>query len=225
MCRVAEPIRSYHARRGRLSPNQRRALAEHPDLDLATWSDPLDLDAAFGRSAPRVLEIGSGLGDTALDLATAHPERDYIAADVHTKGIARTLLQIQERGLTNLRVMHGDALAFLDRLPDGSLTEILVFFPDPWPKSRHHKRRLVRRAFARAAMRTLEPGGTVHLATDIPEYAKHARQVLDREPGLTLTHDGPRVPSRPRTKYEEAGERHGRRAIDLVYLLGAPSKT
>jgi tRNA (guanine-N7-)-methyltransferase len=222
---VAEPIRSYHARRGRLSPNQRQALVEHADLDLATWPDPLDLDKVFGRRAPRVLEIGSGLGDAALDLAASEPHVDVIAADVHTKGIARTLLQIQARGLTNLRVMHGDALAFLERLAPASMAMILVFFPDPWPKARHHKRRLVRREFARCATRVLEPGGSLHLATDIPDYAHHMREVLAREPGLTSTHDGPRAPSRPRTKYEVAGERQGRRAIDLVYVRGAPSRT
>jgi tRNA (guanine-N7-)-methyltransferase len=221
---VAEPIRSYHARRGRLSPNQRQALTEHSGLDLATWPDPLDLDAAFGRRAPRVLEIGSGLGDAALDLAAAHPGTDYIAADVHTKGIARTLLQIQHHGLINLRVVHGDALAFLDRLPASSLSEILVFFPDPWPKTRHHKRRLVRKEFATAVARVLQPGGTLHLATDIPAYAEHVRQVLGRERALTPAHDGPRVADRPRTRYEQAGERHGRGAIDLVYVVGA-SKT
>lgn len=221
---MSEPIRSYHARRGRLSPNQRKALEDHADLDLATH-DPLNLDIAFGRSAPRILEIGSGLGDSILALASASPDRDYVAADVHTKGIARTLLQIEARDIRNIRVVHGDALAFLDRLPDASLTAILVWFPDPWPKARHHKRRLVRRDFARAAARVLEPNATLHLATDIPEYADHMRLVLDREPTLAKQHDGPRIPTRPHTKYEQAGERHGRHAIDLVYVRQAPSKT
>ncbi len=221
---VTEPIRSYHARRGRLSPNQKQALREASELDLATWPDPLDLDAVFGRTARITLEIGSGLGDTALELAAQHPHRNYIAADVHTKGIARTLLQIEERGLTNLRVLHGDALAFIThRLPDASLDEILVFFPDPWPKARHHKRRLVRQEFAEAATRTLRPGGTLHLATDIAEYAQVMRTVLDRQPKLRRTHSGPRTPQRPRTKYELAGERQGRHAVDLVYVREAPS--
>jgi tRNA (guanine-N7-)-methyltransferase len=222
---VPEPIRSYHARRGRLSPNQRRALEQHQVLELTTAPDPLDLAALFGREAAITLEIGSGLGDTALALAATHPDRDYIAADVHTKGIARTLLQIETRGLTNLRVVHGDALRFLDRLPPACLAEILVFFPDPWPKARHHKRRLVRRAFGHAAVRTLAVDGILHLATDIPEYAEHMRVVLSRQPELKLVHDGPRVPQRPVTKYEVAGERHGRRAIDLVYFREAPSTT
>lgn len=216
---MVEPIRSYHARRGRLSPNMVKALAElGPTLDLAQQPQPLDLDDVFGRRAPRVLEIGSGLGDTAIHLAQTHPGTDYIAADVHTKGIARTLIRIQDLGLTNLRVLHGDALQFIvNQVPPASLDEILVFFPDPWPKARHHKRRIVRTQFADAVARVLGPGGTLHLATDIPDYADTMREVLDREPGLERVHDGRRVDDRPRTKYEIAGERHGRHAIDLVY--------
>lgn len=221
---VPEAIRSYHARRGRLSPNQREALEKYQDLDLATWDDPLDLDSVFGRTAPRTLEIGSGLGDTVLELATTNPGTDYIAADVHTKGIARTLLQIQTGALTNVRVLHADALELIShRLPANSLSEILVFFPDPWPKARHHKRRLVRRSFAQAVERVLQPAGTLHLATDIPEYAEVMRQVLGRQPALQIRYDGPRVPERPRTKYEVAGERQGRHAIDLIYVRQAPS--
>ncbi len=214
---MVEPIRSYHARRGRLSANQRTALERHAGLDLATWPDPIDLDAAFGRSATRVLEIGSGVGDTVLQLAAENPHTDYIAADVHTKGIARTLLQMEARAISNVRVLHGDALAFLSQLPDGCLAQILVFFPDPWPKARHHKRRLIRREFTQAAGSALEPGGTLHVATDIPEYAEHTRHVLSRDARFEKQHDGARVAQRPRTKYEIAGERHGRRAIDLVY--------
>jgi len=195
-------------------------------LDLATAPDPLDLDAQFGRSAPRVLEIGSGLGDAALLTAAEHPELDYIAADVHSKGIARTLLEIERQGLPNLRVLHGDALDFIvRRIPSTSLREILVFFPDPWPKARHNKRRLVRPEFAAAAVRVLEPGGTLHLATDDREYAQVMREVLGARPELTCVHDGSRVPARPRTKYESAGERAGRHAVDLVYVRQAPSES
>lgn len=222
---MPDPIRSYHARRGRLSPNQRDVLERRGDLDLATWPDPLDLDAVFTRAAPRTLEIGSGLGDTALELAAHNPDRDYIAADVHTKGIARTLLQIEAQNLDNLWVLHGDALDFISRrLPAESLDDLLVFFPDPWPKARHHKRRLVRQQFAHAAARVLKPGGTLHLATDIGEYADVMQTVLDREPQLRRTYRGPRIPARPRTKYEVAGEQKGRFAVDLVYLREAPSK-
>jgi len=221
---VDQAIRSYHARRGRLSPRQREALTWGCAYDLASMPDPLDLDAIFGRHAPRILEVGSGLGDTALLVASQNPDVDYIAADVHTKGIARTLLQMRERGLTNLRVLHGDALDLVARrLPAASLRSLLVFFPDPWPKSRHHKRRLVREEFASAVEQVLEPGGTLHLATDDRDYAQVMREVLDRRPGLVRTHDGARVEQRPRTKYEQAGERAGRHAIDLVYRLQAPS--
>ena len=189
-----------------------------PTLDLAQAPDPLDLDVVFGRPAPRVLEIGSGLGDTVLHLAQANPGTDYIASDVHTKGIARTLIQIDRLGLTNVRVLHADALRFItDRLPAASLDEILVFFPDPWPKARHHKRRIVRPEFVAACVRVLRSGGTLHLATDIEDYAAAMREVLDRQPGLQQVHGGARVPGRPRTKYETAGEHQGRLAVDLVY--------
>lgn len=222
---MVEAIRSYHARRGRLSARQRDALVGlGRRYDLAGFADPLDLDEVFGRSAPRVLEIGSGLGDAALLTAAEHPHLDYIAADVHSKGVARTLLLLDERGLTNLRVLHGDALDFIARrLPPRSLEQILVFFPDPWPKARHNKRRLVRPEFADAVVSVLAPGGTLHLATDIREYAQVMREVLGSRPELICTHDGQRVASRPRTKYEAAGERAGRHAVDLVYRLEAPS--
>lgn len=218
---MVEPIRSYHARRGRLSPNAVNALETlSPVLDVAYAPDPLDFDAVFERSADRVLEIGSGLGDTAVQLAHENPDTDYIAADVHTKGIARTMLAIRHRRLTNLRVLHGDALRFLtQRVPPNSLAGLLVFFPDPWPKARHAKRRLVRPEFARAAVAALQAGGTLHLATDIADYADVMRTVLGRQPELELIHDGPRIVDRPRTKYELAGERQGRHAIDLLYRV------
>ena len=137
----------------------------------------------------------------------------------------RTLLLIEQQGLTNLRVLHGDALdLIMRRLQPGSLREILVFFPDPWPKARHHKRRLVRPEFAAAVVRVLEPEGRLHLATDDREYAQVMREVLEGRPELTCTHDGARVPARPRTRYELAGERAGRHAVDLVYRFAAPSE-
>jgi len=221
---VNDAIRSYHARRGRLSPRQREAMTWGAAFDIASMPDPLDLDDIFGRRAPRILEIGSGLGDTVLLMAAENPDTDFVAADVHTKGIARTLLQMRERGLANVRVVHGDALDLLiSRLPAGSLRSVLVYFPDPWPKSRHHKRRLVRELFATAVVRVLEPGGALHLATDDRDYAQVMRAVLDKHPELVCIHAGPRVEQRPRTKYELAGEREGRHAIDLVYRLQAAS--
>lgn len=217
---MVEAIRSYHARRGRLSPRQRDALVRLDHLDLARWPDPLHLDEVFGRRAPRLLEIGSGLGDTAIALAATHPDVDHIAADVHSKGIARTLLLAEQYGLTNLRVLHGDAWHLITtRLTDDSLDTVLVLFPDPWPKSRHAKRRLVRDEFAEAVVRVLRGGGVLHLATDVHPYAQVMREVLARRPELVCVHDGPRYADRPVTKYEAAGLRQGRHAVDLVYRL------
>jgi tRNA (guanine-N7-)-methyltransferase len=222
---VVEAIRSYNARRGRLSQNQRLALETWgPRLDLQQRPDPLDLDVEFGRTASRTLEIGSGIGDTSVRLAHEQPANDFIAADVHTKGIARTLMLIDRHRLSNLRVMHGDAMELCQRLPAGSLNAVLVFFPDPWPKAKHNKRRLVRLDFARAVTRVLRPGGCIHLATDDRAYAEVMREVLDHTSGLIKVHDGRRVPDRPRTKYEQAGENAGRHAIDLVYRFEAPSQ-
>lgn len=217
---MVEAIRSYHARRGRLSARQRDALVRLDHMDLARRPDPLALDEVFGRHAPRLLEIGSGLGDTAISLAVARPEVDHIAADVHSKGIARTLLLAEQYGLTNLRVLHGDAWQFITaRLADDSIDTLLVLFPDPWPKARHAKRRLVRDEFAEAVIRVLHPSGVLHLATDVHQYAQVMREVLARHPDLVCVHDGPRYADRPVTKYEAAGLRQGRHAVDLVYRL------
>ena len=208
---MPEQIRSYHARRGRLSPNQRQALIDHADLDLATHPDPLDLDATFGRIAPRTLEIGSGLGDAVLELASTNPDHDYIAADVHTKGIARTLLQIEARKLPNVRVVHCDALAFLDRLPATSLREILVWFPDPWPKARHNKRRFVSPETLAQFHRILVPEGLFLFASDISDYVAWTRQHVADHSGFAEEGD----PNEPyenwiETRYEAKARREGR---------------
>lgn len=217
---MEEPVRSYHARRGRLSATARRSLADLSGaLDLQGRPGPINLDAEFGRKAPRVLEIGSGLGDTALFLAESRPQVDVIAADVHTKGIARTMQTARRLGLANLRVLHGDALDFLRTgCRPGALTEILVLFPDPWPKARHQKRRLVRDEFAELAARTLTPGGLLHLATDDDAYAEVMRRVLAGSLGFVSVDAEPAARQRPVTKYELRGLDLGHTITDLVYV-------
>ena len=176
---------------------------------------PLDLDRLFGRSAPRVLEIGFGMGDTTAAMAAADPGRDYLAAEVHTPGIGNLLALIGERGLTNVRVAHGDAMELVRRLPPESLDAVHVFFPDPWPKARHHKRRLIRPGNVVLLRRALRPGGVVHCATDWPDYAGQMLETLAADPGLVRIDAPPRP--RPETKFERRGVRAGRPISDLVF--------
>jgi tRNA (guanine-N7-)-methyltransferase len=177
----------------------------------------LELDTVFGRSAPVVLDIGIGLGDTTLAMAAAQPELDVIGVDVHTPGIASSLAGIEEHGLSNLRLVHGDALEFLDRLAPSSLTGVRVFFPDPWPKARHHHRRIVRADVVARLVARLRPAGWIHLATDNAEYAAVMQRVCDDHPELR---GGPleRPPERPLTRYEEKGLAAGRTVTDLRYV-------
>ena len=178
--------------------------------------DPVDL---FGRRAPLVVEIGSGMGDTTADMAAADPDRDYLAVEVHTPGIANLLDLVHQRELGNLRIAEGDALDLLRLLPPDSLDAVHVFFPDPWPKSRHHKRRLIQPAHVAVLRSRLTPGGTLHCATDWAEYAASMRVTLDADPGLVNLHDGfaPRPAHRPVTRFERRALRAGRPIADLMY--------
>lgn len=145
---------------------------------------PLDLALLFGRDAPRVLEIGFGMGDTTAAMAAADPERDYLAVEVHTPGIGNLLALVGELGLTNVRVAHGDAMQLVHRLAPGSLDAIHIFFPDPWPKARHHKRRLIQPANVALLRERLRVGGLLHCATDWPDYARSMAETLAADPGL-----------------------------------------
>jgi tRNA (guanine-N7-)-methyltransferase len=180
---------------------------------------PLDLTELFGRDAPKVLEIGFGMGDTTAAMAAADPDRDYLAIEVHTPGIGNLLALIGDEGLTNVRVAHGDAMELVRKLPAGSLDAVHAFFPDPWPKARHHKRRLIQPANVALLREKLRPGGTLHCATDWAHYAEAMAQTLDADPGLINTHPGfaPRPAHRPATKFERRGVASGRSIFDLVY--------
>jgi tRNA (guanine-N7-)-methyltransferase len=169
----------------------------------------------FGRSAPLVLEIGSGMGETTAHMAAAQPETDFIAVEVHGPGVGSLLRRIDEQGLKNLRVVRHDAVEVLEHMiADSSLAGIHLFFPDPWPKKRHHKRRLVQPAFAALAARKLAPGGYLHAATDWPEYAAQMAAVFDAEP---LFARGVEARARPPTKFEQRGVKLGHEVRDLVY--------
>jgi tRNA (guanine-N7-)-methyltransferase len=214
-------VRSYVLRQGRVTPAQERAYAElYPRFGIAYSATALDKGSIFGRNAPLVLEIGSGMGETTLAIAAAHPENDYLAVEVHLPGVGALLKQVDAAGLTNLRVIRHDALEVLENMvPDASLAGVHLFFPDPWPKKRHHKRRIVQPGFAALVARKLAPGGVLHAATDWPEYAEQMLVVFAAEPGLENSAPGyaPRPASRPLTKFERRGVKLGHEVRDLLF--------
>ncbi|PZF90432.1 tRNA (guanosine(46)-N7)-methyltransferase TrmB [Micromonospora deserti] len=220
---AARAIRTFHPRRGRMSGRQAEALEKlWPVHGLRVPDDltvPVDPASLFGRQAPLVLEIGSGMGETTAAMAAADPDRDYLAVEVHTPGIGNLLDLVDRQGLRNVRVARGDALELVDLLPAGSLAAVHVFFPDPWPKARHHKRRLIQPAHVALLRSRLAPGGTLHCATDWAEYAESMRQTLDADPGLVNAHDGfaPRPAHRPVTRFERRALAAGRPIFDLTH--------
>ena len=218
------PIRSYVLRQGRFSPGQQRAYAELlPRFGIAYEAKPIDFAQAFGRRAPVVVEVGSGMGETTARIATENPGTDYLAIEVHAPGVGSLLKQVSEAGLNNIRVVRHDAVEVLrDMVPPASLSAIHVFFPDPWPKKRHHKRRLLQPDFAALAASRLAHGGVLHVATDWQEYAEHVLTVLSATPGLSNTAEGyaPRPAMRPETKFERRGLKLGHGVWDIVFRKG-----
>ncbi len=217
----SRPIRSFVLRQGRLSSAQARAHeALLPRYGIPYAARPLDLDACFGRPAPKVLEIGFGMGETSAAIAAAHPENDYLGIEVHTPGVGSLLKQIGELGLVNLRIVQHDAVEVLrEMIAPAALDGAHIFFPDPWPKKRHHKRRLVQPDFVTLLASRLKPGGYVHLATDWEEYAAQMLEVLAAEPLLENTAAGyaPRPDYRPQTKFETRGLKLGHGVWDIVF--------
>lgn len=219
-------IRSFVRRAGRQTRAQDRALAElWPRFGVpaaaADETPLLDLENLFGRSAPCILEIGFGNGDALVGMATDSPDRNFIGAEVHAPGVGHCLLAIERLGLTNVRLVMQDALEVLrDRLPDDSLLGVHLFFPDPWHKKRHHKRRLVRPEFIALLATRLLPGGYFHVATDWPDYVAHIQAVVAENPKFQQVDTGPSgaIGGRPRTRFEARGERLGHPIWDAVYL-------
>ena len=218
---AARRIRSFVLRQGRITPAQAAAFDSHwSRYGLDYTGTPRDLDAAFGRRVPRVLEIGFGNGEQLLFAAQADPARDYLGIEVHRPGVGRLLNGVAAAGLNNVRVSAHDAVEVLEReLAPASLAEVRIYFPDPWPKKRHHKRRLIQPEFVALVVSRLAPGGLLHLATDWQEYAEHMFAVLDAQPELrNCAGEGRGVPRpawRMQTHFVRRGLRHA--VTDLLY--------
>ncbi len=215
-------IQSFVLRQGRLTQAQARALEILEPVYGLSADQRVDAVATFGRTAPLIVEIGFGNGESLATMAAASPESDFIGMEVHRPGVGHLLLQIESLGLSNVRVHRGDAVHFLrECLPDTSIQRLQIFFPDPWHKKKHHKRRLINPDFALLAARKLCPGGLLHVATDWQHYAEHILDVLDAEPAFVNQAGEQRFverPShRPLTKFEQRGQRLGHGVWDILY--------
>ena len=218
---VRRGIKSFVLRQSHMTAAQQRAIDEHwPQFGLDYQNSPLDLNTAFGRDAPKVLEIGFGMGVATAEIATRLPDQDFLAIDVHGPGVGNLLKIIHEQNLSNLRVMRHDAVEVVENmLADASLSGIHIFFPDPWHKKRHHKRRLIQAPFVAKLLPKLKSGGYIHLATDWEEYAQQMLEVLSGFAELrnTAADYAPTPAYRPETKFEARGKRLGHGVWDLVF--------
>ena len=216
-------IRSFVLRMGRMTSGQQRALDElWPRFGIDYTPTILNLDTIFGRHAPRMIEIGFGTGEALFAYAQAHPEMDCLGVEVHRPGAGHLLMNVGEHVLTNVRTSCHDAVEVLtNQLAPGSIDAVHIFFPDPWHKARHHKRRLIQPAFADLLARVIKPSGMLRLATDWQNYAEHMRAVLDVHPAFTNLADDsgymPRPEDRPLTRFERRGHRLGHGVWDMAY--------
>ncbi len=214
------PIRSFVLRQGRITAAQSRIIRDTlPDLQINThapWQDPWEGQRAI------TLEIGFGNGAHLATLAAAHPEQGYIGAEVHTPGVGALLLQMESAGINNIRIVHDDVVAWMKSLPDALFQRIIIQFPDPWPKTRQQKRRLIQAEFAQLLCRLLKTEGDLQLATDWSDYAEQMRAVLNQTSGLQNIHPENGFTERPSnrilTRFEQRGERLGHAVYDLVYV-------
>ena len=214
-------IRSFVLRAGRMGTGQQRAIETlGPRFVLPFAPEPLDAPAVYGREAPLVLEIGFGMGAATAEIAAARPDTDFLGVEVHTPGVGALLKRIGEAGLTNLRIVQHDAVQVLEQMiAPASLAGAHIFFPDPWHKKKHNKRRLIQSPFVAALVSRLAPGGYLHCATDWQPYAEQMLEVLSAEPGLANTAEGyaPKPDYRPLTKFEARGLKLGHGVWDLVF--------
>ena len=217
------PVRSFVLRAGRLTEGQKRALDElWPLYGIDEGENQLDLKILFGNDHPVIMEIGFGNGDATWQMALAHPEENYLAVDVHRPGVGHLLLKLEENGIGNVRIACEDAVELLrQRIPRDSLAGVRIYFPDPWPKKRHHKRRIIQAPFVGLLAEKIQPAGILHLATDWEQYAEHMLEVMHNSRDFeNLASDGkvyPKPEWRPATKYEKRGERLGHGVFDLVF--------
>lgn len=215
------PIRSFVLRQGHLTEAQERAYnALMPQWGIPYTAQTLDLDAAFGRGAPKILEVGFGMGTATAEIAQARPDCDFLAIEVHTPGVGNLLRLIDEQKIPNLRLMRHDAVEVIDNmLTPGSLDGFHLYFPDPWHKKRHNKRRLVQPPFVEKIVSRLKPGAYIHMATDWEDYAIQMLEVLSAHPALQNTCEGyaPRPDYRPLTKFEVRGIKLGHGVWDLLF--------
>jgi len=216
-------IRSFVRRQGRLTKGQQLALDQYwPEMGVEFQPEPLDLTRLFGRDAPVVLEIGFGMGASLVTMAQNNPQQNFLGIEVHAPGVGACLASAKEANVENLRVMCHDAVEVLEKMiPDNSLRMVQLFFPDPWHKARHNKRRIVQTPFAELVMRKLKLGGVFHMATDWEAYAEHMLEVMNSIDGYknqSATQDYvPRPETRPLTKFEQRGQRLGHGVWDLMF--------
>ena len=218
-------VRSFVRRAGRLTPaSQQRALTElWPAFGIEFGDVPLCFDALFGRVSPVVLEIGFGNGETLVQQAAEHPESDFLGVEVHEPGVGHCLLKARDAGITNLRLIRHDAIEVLEAMiPSASLARVNLYFPDPWPKKRHHKRRIVQLPFLELVADRLAPGGTLNIATDWENYAEHIEGAVHESGRFACAekrvHSGDEPLDRPGTKFERRGLRHGHRIRDWRFV-------
>jgi tRNA (guanine-N7-)-methyltransferase len=215
-------IRSFVPRQGRITPGQEFSLETYwPDYGLDTRQQ-YDFAEVFGRDAPMIVEIGFGNGESLAEMAATNPDKNYIGIEVHRPGVGHLLMKIKQENITNLRIYNHDAIEILENhIPDNSLSGVHLFFPDPWPKKKHHKRRIVRPSFTDLLIKKLKPGGYFHAATDWENYAEHILEILSTAKGMdntSATHAYCERPDyRPLTKFEQRGIRLGHGVWDLIF--------
>jgi tRNA (guanine-N7-)-methyltransferase len=217
---MLKKIRSFVRREGRMTPGQQKALETLlARYELNPEQKALNPDAfgqqTFGREAPRIIEIGFGMGQSLLEMAQHHPERDYLGIEVHRPGVGALLAGIEKNEVTNIRIASTDAVEILERqIPDNSIDAVHLFFPDPWPKKRHNKRRIVQPIFMQRIWEILKPGGQFWMATDCEDYAQYALSVISSMPGFQIASPT----QRPLTKFEQRGQRLGHKIQDLLFI-------